>query len=139
MWTIKQEFELLKMKTISLISGNYMCGKGLEDCTNELIHPCFGNNYLTNYFLGSSSKRTMFVWPKYLSSSRNTKEQRFHVAAKIRKKHDYPWPDNIDPNITSGYLSYLSHFKPLAEKPKVVTLDFEKPLVDLEKKIIEVH
>ncbi|XP_057435610.1 acetyl-coenzyme A carboxylase carboxyl transferase subunit alpha, chloroplastic-like [Lotus japonicus] len=127
------------MKTISLISGNYMCGKGLEDCTNELIHPCFGNKYLTNYFLGSSSKRTMFVWPKYLRSSRNTKEQRFHVAAKIRKKHDYPWPDNIDPNITSGYLSYLSHFKPLAEKPKVVTLDFEKPLVDLEKKIIEIR
>ncbi|CAA6655630.1 unnamed protein product [Spirodela intermedia] len=34
-----------------------------------------------------------------------------------------------DPNLRSGHLNYLSHFKPLAEKPKPVTLDFEKPLV----------
>ncbi|KAJ1426879.1 ClpP/crotonase-like domain superfamily [Sesbania bispinosa] len=129
------------MNTISLISGNYMSGRGLEDHANELLHPCIGKDYLANHFLGSSSKWTICVWPKYLSSSRNTKDQRFHVVAKIRKgkKHDYPWPDNIDPNITSGFLTYLSHFKPLAEKPKLVTLDFEKPLVDLERKIIEVR
>ncbi|KAJ1408588.1 ClpP/crotonase-like domain superfamily [Sesbania bispinosa] len=129
------------MNTISLISGNYMSGRGLEDHATELLHPCIGKDYLANHFLGSSSKWTICVWSKYLSSSRNTKDQRFHVVAKIRKgkKHDYPWPDNIDPNLSSGFLSYLSHFKPLAEKPKLVTLDFEKPLVDLEKKIIEVR
>lgn len=59
------------------------------------------------------------------------------ARAKKWKKHEYPWPDNIDPNITSGHLSYLSHFKPSTEKPKPVTLPFEKPLIDLEKRIIE--
>ncbi|CAJ1818603.1 unnamed protein product [Sphenostylis stenocarpa] len=53
--------------------------------------------------------------------------------------HDYPWPDNMDPNISSGHLTYLSRFKPLAEKPKPVTLDFEKPLMDLEKKVMEIR
>lgn len=62
------------------------------------------------------------------------------VVAKLRKvkKHEYPWPDDPDPNVKGGVLSHLSYFKPLKEKPKPVTLDFEKPLVDLEKKIIDV-
>ncbi|XVF55133.1 hypothetical protein PTKIN_Ptkin06aG0011900 [Pterospermum kingtungense] len=63
------------------------------------------------------------------------------VAAKLRKakKHEYPWPSDPDPNVKGGVLTHLSHFKPLKEKPKPVTLDFEKPLVDLEKKIIDVR
>ncbi|MQL87624.1 hypothetical protein Taro_020172 [Colocasia esculenta] len=65
------------------------------------------------------------------------------VVAKIRKgkKHDYPWPgpEEIDPNAKGGNISYLSHFKPLKEKPKPVTLPFEKPLMDLQKKIIDVR
>jgi acetyl-CoA carboxylase carboxyl transferase subunit alpha len=40
--------------------------------------------------------------------------------------------------VKGGILTHLSHFKPLKEKPKPVTLDFEKPLVALEKKIIDV-
>ncbi|XP_042501892.1 acetyl-coenzyme A carboxylase carboxyl transferase subunit alpha, chloroplastic-like [Macadamia integrifolia] len=65
----------------------------------------------------------------------------FTVDAKIRKvkKHDHPWPDNADPNVKGGAISHLSHFKPLKERPKPVTLDFEKPLVSLEKKIIDVR
>lgn len=64
---------------------------------------------------------------------------RFGVIAKVKgNKHDYPWPDDIDPNSSSGHLTYLSYFKRLTEKPKPVTLPFEKPLVDLEKRIIEV-
>ncbi|KAJ8753846.1 hypothetical protein K2173_000100 [Erythroxylum novogranatense] len=65
----------------------------------------------------------------------------FTVAARIRKvkKHEYPWPDDPDPNVKGGVLTHLSHFKPLKEKPKPVTLDFEKPLVGLEKKIIDVR
>lgn len=66
----------------------------------------------------------------------------FTVSAKVRKgkKHDHPWPSDLnpDPNVKGGILSYLSHFKPLKEKPKPVTLEFEKPLVDLEKKINDV-
>lgn len=64
------------------------------------------------------------------------------VVAKIRKekRHDYPWPgpNEIDSNAKGGQLSYLSHFKPLKEKPKPVTLPFEKPLMDLKKKIVDV-
>ncbi|XP_010262746.1 PREDICTED: acetyl-coenzyme A carboxylase carboxyl transferase subunit alpha, chloroplastic-like [Nelumbo nucifera] len=68
-------------------------------------------------------------------------KKEFTVTAKIKKgkKHDYPWPDNPDPNVKGGVLSHLSHFKPLAEKQKSVTLDFEKPLVGLEKKIEDVR
>lgn len=62
------------------------------------------------------------------------------VAAKMKKvkKHDYPWPKNPDPNVKGGILFHLSSFKPLEEKPKPVTLEFEKPLVELEKKINDV-
>ncbi|KAM6593819.1 hypothetical protein CsatA_001522 [Cannabis sativa] len=63
------------------------------------------------------------------------------VAAKLRKtkKHDYPWSQDPDPNVKGGVLTHLSHFKPLKEKPKPITLEFEKPLVDLEKKIMDVR
>ncbi|KAJ4973729.1 hypothetical protein NE237_006903 [Protea cynaroides] len=65
----------------------------------------------------------------------------FTVTAKMRKvkKHDYPWADGADANVKGGALSHLSHFKPSKERPKPVTLDFEKPLLDLEKKIIDVR
>ncbi|RDX90110.1 Acetyl-coenzyme A carboxylase carboxyl transferase subunit alpha, chloroplastic, partial [Mucuna pruriens] len=69
------------------------------------------------------------------------KKRDFTVAAKLRKvkMHEYPWSGNIDPNVKGGILSHLSHFKPLKEKPKTVTLPFEKPLLDLQKKIIDVQ
>ncbi|WVZ09000.1 hypothetical protein V8G54_022346 [Vigna mungo] len=68
------------------------------------------------------------------------KSRDFSVAAKLRKvkKHDYPWPANPDPNVKGGVLTHLSRFKPLKENPKPATLDFEKPLVDLQKKIFDV-
>ncbi|KAI9153191.1 hypothetical protein LWI28_007460 [Acer negundo] len=70
-----------------------------------------------------------------------TKRREFAVTAKLRKwkKHEYPWPDDAEPNVKGGVLTHLSHFKPLKQKPKPVTLEFEKPLVDLEKKIIDVR
>lgn len=62
------------------------------------------------------------------------------VVAKLKKgkKHEYPWPADPDPNVKGGVLTHLSHFKPLKEKQKPVTLDFEKPLVEIEKKMIDV-
>ncbi|XP_077238812.1 acetyl Co-enzyme a carboxylase carboxyltransferase alpha subunit [Tasmannia lanceolata] len=65
----------------------------------------------------------------------------FAVFAKIKKwkRQDYPWPDEIDPNVKGGQLGYLSHFKPLKDKPKPVTLEFEKPLRDLERKMIDIR
>ncbi|KAI4355037.1 hypothetical protein L6164_003855 [Bauhinia variegata] len=129
------------MNTLSLVSGNYACGRGREDPANETIHRCVGKVNLANCFLGSSFKRVNGIWTKDLGSSSNRKEHRFQVVAKIKKgkKHDRPWLDKIDPNSSTEILTYLSHFKPLAEKPKPVTLDFEKPLVHLEKKIIEIR
>uniref|UniRef100_A0A251THL9 acetyl-CoA carboxytransferase n=1 Tax=Helianthus annuus TaxID=4232 RepID=A0A251THL9_HELAN len=64
-----------------------------------------------------------------------------NIVAKVRKvkKHEYPWPQDPDPNVKGGVLSHLSPFKPLKEKPKPVTLEFEKPLMDLQKKIIDVQ
>ncbi|XP_015960852.1 acetyl-coenzyme A carboxylase carboxyl transferase subunit alpha, chloroplastic [Arachis duranensis] len=69
------------------------------------------------------------------------KQRDFSVSCKMRKvkKHEHPWPDNPDPNVKGGVLSHLSPFKPLKEKPKPVTLDFEKPLIALQKKIIDVR
>ncbi|KAK3434851.1 hypothetical protein EUGRSUZ_D02269 [Eucalyptus grandis] len=90
--------------------------------------------------LRSSSRGFYKYWSKVSIGTR--KRYQFCVFAKVNKgrKHEYPWPDNLDPNIPSEQqLTYLSHFKPLAEKPKPVTLPFEKPLMDLEQKIVEVQ
>ena len=77
------------------------------------------------------------------SSATTTKRRDSRVVAKIRKvkKHDHPWPDNPDPNVKGGILTHLSHFKPLPEneKPRPITLEFEKPLINLEKKIVDVN
>ncbi|OVA17693.1 Acetyl-CoA carboxylase [Macleaya cordata] len=92
--------------------------------------------------LQSSSNGVSGVPLKALGRSRlGVTKRDFTVAAVIRKgkKHDYPWPEDADPNVKGGVLSHLSHFKPLKEKQKPVTLDFERPLMDLEKKIIDVR
>uniref|UniRef100_A0A5B6YPI6 acetyl-CoA carboxytransferase n=1 Tax=Davidia involucrata TaxID=16924 RepID=A0A5B6YPI6_DAVIN len=92
--------------------------------------------------LRSSSNGVSGVPLKALGKARMGAGMRgFAVTAKVRKgkKHEYPWPDDADPNVKGGVLSHLSHFKPLKEKPKPVTLDFEKPLMDLQRKIIDVQ
>ncbi|KAA8516330.1 hypothetical protein F0562_016623 [Nyssa sinensis] len=92
--------------------------------------------------LRSSSNGVSGVPLKSLGRARLGVTRRgFTITAKVRKvkKHEYPWPDDADPNVKGGVLSHLSHFKPLKEKPKPVTLDFEKPLMDLQKKIIDVQ
>ncbi|KAK4359177.1 hypothetical protein RND71_021406 [Anisodus tanguticus] len=79
---------------------------------------------------------------KALGRARLGSEKRdFTVSAKVRKvnKHEYPWPEDPDLNVKGGVLRHLSPFKPLKEKQKPVTLDFEKPLMDLQKKIIDVQ
>lgn len=69
------------------------------------------------------------------------KNMGFSVVAKVRKvkKNEYPWPEDPDINVKGGILTHLSPFKPLKEKPKPVTLDFEKPLMDLQRKIVDVR
>ncbi|XP_042039220.1 acetyl-coenzyme A carboxylase carboxyl transferase subunit alpha, chloroplastic-like [Salvia splendens] len=118
------------MATLSLISGN--CGRGRGDGNGLIWH--FSNKFLAGDVHGRLRLRN-FEAPRLGNHGRN-----FRVVAGVRKgkKHDYPWPDNIDPN-SNAPLTYLSYFKPLEEKPKPVTLAFEKPLIDLEQKIIEVQ
>ncbi|PKI53853.1 hypothetical protein CRG98_025748 [Punica granatum] len=92
--------------------------------------------------LRSSSNGVSGIPLKALGRARfSTRRRDLAVSAKLRKvkKHEYPWPDDADPNVKGGVLSHLSYFKPMKEKPKPVTLDFEKPLVDFEKKIIDVR
>ncbi|KAG5550409.1 hypothetical protein RHGRI_015385 [Rhododendron griersonianum] len=66
----------------------------------------------------------------------------FALSAKKRKGKKYedpiPW-SNVDPNDDGEILRAISPFKPLKEEQKPVILDFEKPLVNLQKKIMEVQ
>ncbi|KAE8099264.1 hypothetical protein FH972_017260 [Carpinus fangiana] len=91
--------------------------------------------------LGSSSNGVSGVPLRTLGRARLGTRRDLAVVAKMRKvkKLDHPWPDNADPNVKGGVLTHLSHFKPLNVKPKPVTLEFERPLIDLEKKIIDVR
>ncbi|KAK4476573.1 hypothetical protein RD792_015730 [Penstemon davidsonii] len=120
------------MTTISLISGN--CGRG----RGESIGSGYGiTSHFANEFLSSDIHGNPF---RNLNATRQRNRKEFCVVAGVKKgkKHDYPWPDDIDPN-NKAPLTYLSYFKPLQEKSKPVTLAFEKPLIDLEKKITEVQ
>ncbi|KAG9155157.1 hypothetical protein Leryth_011127 [Lithospermum erythrorhizon] len=93
-------------------------------------------------FLRSSSNGVCGLQLKSLGKAPlGTKMRDFTVSSKLRKvkKHEYPWTQDPDINVKGGVLSHLSPFKPLKEKPKPVTLDFEKPLMDLQKKIIGVQ
>ncbi|KAK4595080.1 hypothetical protein RGQ29_018723 [Quercus rubra] len=96
-------------------------------------------------FLRSSSNGVNGIPLRTLGRARfgSTTRRDLVVAAKIRKvkKQDHPWPDDPDPNVKGGVLTHLSYFKPLPEnqKPKPVTLEFEKRLLSLEKKITDVR
>ncbi|CAI5462736.1 unnamed protein product, partial [Closterium sp. Yama58-4] len=70
--------------------------------------------------------------------------QKLQIQAKILKTKraprdpDYPWPDKYNVE-EKGALAFLSKFKDEAKPTKPMALPFEKPLVDLEKKIEEVR
>lgn len=106
--------------------------------------PAAFSNACASDLFRSSSNGINGVPLRLLGRTRFSSAQRnFAVVAKIKKwkKNEYPWPDpdDVDPNVKGGCISYLSEFKLLKEKPKPVTLDFEKPLRDLEKKIMDVR
>lgn len=121
------------------LSTSFTGGEGCSFVSGSHIHvrkDFFGAELYLN-----PSNGVHGAWLRPFPQSHCKSRFKFSVSAKIKKgqKHDYPWPDDIDPNLESGHLRYLSHFKPLSEKPKLVTLDFEKPLVALEKKITDVR
>lgn len=127
------------MATLSLISGNCGRGKGEDQSSGLGQYWHFSNEFLAVDVHGRSIRSLNSVGSNGFKASRLVRGKKFRVVAGVRKgkKHDYPWPDDIDPN-SNAPLAYLSYFKPLEEKPKPVTLAFEKPLIDLEQKIIEV-
>ncbi|GMH14373.1 hypothetical protein Nepgr_016214 [Nepenthes gracilis] len=96
---------------------------------------------LASDHLQSSGSTINGVLLRDLGRTRLCTRRDFSLVSKLRmvKKHEYPWPEDPDPNVKGGVLTHLSHFKPLKERPKPVTLDFEKPLMDLQKKIIDVR
>ncbi|KAH6789486.1 acetyl Co-enzyme a carboxylase carboxyltransferase alpha subunit [Perilla frutescens var. frutescens] len=128
------------MATLSLISGNCGRGRGEDNGLGFGLIWNFPNEFLGGDVHGRLFRNSNAIRVKDLEGSRQGNGKKFHVVAGVRKgkKHDYPWPDDIDPN-SKVPLTYLSYFKPLEEKPKPVTLAFEKPLIDLEQKIIEVQ
>ncbi|XP_038882058.1 acetyl-coenzyme A carboxylase carboxyl transferase subunit alpha, chloroplastic [Benincasa hispida] len=104
--------------------------------------PAWFSSSSASDLLRSSSNGVSGIPLRALGRARfNPRRKDMSVSAKLRKgkKHEYPWPDDADQNVKGGVLTHLSHFKPLKEKQKPVTLDFEKPLVLLEKKIIDVR
>ncbi|KAG6582604.1 Acetyl-coenzyme A carboxylase carboxyl transferase subunit alpha, chloroplastic, partial [Cucurbita argyrosperma subsp. sororia] len=127
----------MMMTTLSFASGSV----GNKHCCLEFPSLYFVEVFLAGKLLRSSYRRGYGFWLDDPKFPRIKSRNRFCVTAKVKKwrKHDYPWADDMDPNIKSGHLTHLSNFKPLIEKPKPVTLPFEKPLVDLEKKIIEIR
>ncbi|XP_047341296.1 acetyl-coenzyme A carboxylase carboxyl transferase subunit alpha, chloroplastic [Impatiens glandulifera] len=101
-----------------------------------------GSGASVSDLLRSSSNGVMGVPLKSLGRARfRIQGSEMSVSAKLRKvkKHEYPWPEDADPNVKGGVLSHLSPFKPLKGRPKPVTLDFEKPLMELQKKIVDVQ
>ncbi|CAL9050786.1 unnamed protein product [Musa banksii] len=127
------------MNSLFLSPAANVCGESSSYVSGSQI-------YTWNGLLGAEQRRVLSsgvsrVWLKHFGQSTRRNGHRFCVVARIKKgqKHEYPWPEDIDPNLKSGHLSYLSRFKPLVEKPKPVTLEFEKPLVELQKKIIDVR
>ncbi|KAH0449250.1 hypothetical protein IEQ34_023050 [Dendrobium chrysotoxum] len=135
----RSEVGVLIRRMNSLSLSTSFTGEGCSFVSGSHIHvrkDIFGVELYLNPSNGVNG-----AWLRHLPQSRYKSRCKFSVTAKVKKgqKHDYPWPDDIDPNLESGHLRYLSHFKPLSEKPKPVTLDFEKPLVELEKKITDVR
>ncbi|XP_009396133.2 acetyl-coenzyme A carboxylase carboxyl transferase subunit alpha, chloroplastic [Musa acuminata AAA Group] len=127
------------MNSLLLSPAANVCGESSSYVSGSHI-------YTWNGLLGAEQRRVLSsgvsrVWLKHFGQSTRRNGHRFCVVARIKKgqKNEYPWPEDIDPNLKSGHLSYLSRFKPLVEKPKPVTLEFEKPLVELQKKIIDVR
>lgn len=122
------------MTTLSIIATKYGRVRGGEDSVSDIR-----NSFFSNSTIRSLSRSLNRVWLRNVEGSTVRSGKKFCVAAKIKKgkKHDYPWPDDMDPNCENP-LKYLSYFKPLDKQPKPVTLEFEKPLVDLEKQIMEV-
>nr|GMC91930.1 acetyl-coenzyme A carboxylase carboxyl transferase subunit alpha, chloroplastic [Ipomoea batatas] len=103
--------------------------------------PAFAGSFATKAsasdLLRSSRSGVCGVPLKALGRARlGSKKREFAVSAKLRKgrKHNNPWAQDLDPNV-----KHVSSFKPLKEKPKPVILDFEKPLIGLQKKIIDVQ
>ncbi|CAI7850635.1 unnamed protein product, partial [Closterium sp. NIES-54] len=95
-----------------------------------------------------SSNSVSLPIPKALSAGQilpgGSAPQKLQIQAKILKTKraprdpDYPWPDKYNAE-EKGFLAFLSKFKDVAKPAKPMALPFEKPLVDLEKKIDEVR
>lgn len=132
----------VEMATLSMVTGKCARGSEVKDQGfKSRSHLDFGKDFFGCYLFRTSSREANRNWSKAFEGSSIRSRNRFRISANVKrwKNHDYPWPGDIDPNFTGSYLNFLSHFKPLSEKPKPVTLPFEKPLVDLEQKITEVR
>lgn len=98
----------------------------------------FWQALFSGHFRRTSFRRLNGHWSNGLEGSRVGRGDRFPVLQRVRRGRSIITQLAMDTNISSGHLTYLSYFKPQEEKLKPVTLPFERPLVDMEKKITEV-
>ncbi|KAF3323155.1 acetyl-coenzyme A carboxylase carboxyl transferase subunit alpha [Carex littledalei] len=88
-----------------------------------------------NPFLGGTGNGFVSVSVSVPHSAQNRVSVRVMAKStkKGKSKHERPWPDlnTIDPEWKSEYLMHLSPYKPLKEKPRMLHLQFEKPLLRL--------
>ncbi|KAJ4788401.1 Acetyl-coenzyme A carboxylase carboxyl transferase subunit alpha [Rhynchospora pubera] len=92
-----------------------------------------------NPFLGGTGNGCMSVSVSVPHLAQNRVSIRV-LARKGKKKHERPWPDlnEIDPEWKPEHLMHLSPYKPLKEKPRMLNLQFEKPILKLKKRLDEV-
>ncbi|KAL5994446.1 hypothetical protein ACLOJK_024496 [Asimina triloba] len=139
----KKEFQFctkqlrFEMSSLSISVGTSGSHAGRASVSRSLI--CPGRGFLAVDLCRNSFRLSDGVWLKGLEQPTGRSVHKFRVFAKLRKgkglrKID-PWYKDIDPNLKTGHLTYLSDFKPLKQKPKPLVLEFEKRYINLEKKL----
>lgn len=106
----------------------------------QKVRSFVGGSHANPFLGGSNGFMSVSVSVPHPSKSRISDRVVTKVANKGKKKHERPWPDlnEIDPEWKTEYLMHLSHYKPSEEKPRMLFLQFEKPMLKLRKRIDEV-
>jgi acetyl-CoA carboxylase carboxyl transferase subunit alpha len=106
----------------------------------QKVHSFVSGSHANLFLGGSNGFMSVSVSIPHTSKDRISDRVVARLTKKGKKKHDRPWPDlnSIDPEWKTEYLMHLSPYKPLKEKPRMLHLQFEKPMLKLRKRIDEV-
>lgn len=125
-----------KLSAVAGVSEQVTCGAAeLLSSKNGLMHSGAGQVHLLAAKSSVACKDARVGRQRLCVRAGNSKIQR---GKKVSDTTEYPWPDKATPG-SGDSLSFLSRFKPLPNPPKPVTLPFERPLLELARKIDEVR